>query len=47
MIKFGFFRPEEDTHELSILGTIFYYATNSVALPIAYSLIFLTLSIFI
>ena len=47
MIKFAFFRPDEDTHELSMLGSIFYYATNCLAVPIAFSLIFLSLSIIV
>ncbi len=47
MIRFAFFRPEEDNHELSYLGTIFYYGTNCFACPIAYSLLFLTIQVFI
>lgn len=45
MVNFAFYRPDEDTHELSSLGTVFYYTTHIVCLPIAYSLIFLTLSV--
>lgn len=45
MIQFAFFRPDEDKHDLSILGTIFYYLTNLLAVPIAFALIFLTFSI--
>ncbi|CDW90386.1 probable s-acyltransferase at3g09320-like [Stylonychia lemnae] len=47
LIRFGFYRPDEDTHDLSMLGTIFYYITNILAVPIAFALIFLSLSVFI
>jgi hypothetical protein len=39
MVKYAFFRPEEDTHDLSIIGLIFYYLTNFIAVPISYALI--------
>ena len=45
MFQWAFFRPDDDHHELSILGTIFYYGTNIVALPISYALIFLTINV--
>eukprot|EP00347_Sterkiella_histriomuscorum_P021121 403335173 len=45
MIKYAFFRPDEDTHDLSLVGNIFYYGTNILAVPIAFSLNFLTMSI--
>lgn len=45
MFQFAFFRPDDDTHELSTLGTFAYYLTNIVALPVAYALIFLTANV--
>ena len=45
MIQFAFFRPDDDTHELSIFGTVCYYVTNTIALPVAYALIFLTATV--
>jgi hypothetical protein len=47
MVRFAFFRPDEDSHDLSIFGYGCYYLTNAIALPIAYSLIFLTISILV
>jgi len=47
LILWIFYRPDEDKHDLSYLGTFFYYGTNIFALPIAYSLICLTTSILI
>jgi hypothetical protein len=47
MVDFAFFRPDDDKHELSFLGNVFYYLTNCIALPISYALIFLSLNVMI
>jgi hypothetical protein len=44
MYPFAFSRPDEDTHDLSIFGCFCYYLTNSIALPISYSLILMNLN---
>lgn len=45
MFPWAFLRPDDDKHELSTLGTAFYYGTNIFALPISYALICLTTSV--
>ena len=45
MFQFAFTRPEEDTHELSYLGTFFYYLTNCISLPISYAIVLLTINV--
>lgn len=50
MIKFAFFRPEvsegeSDPYDLSFFGYVCYYLTNTIAVPISISLIFLTISL--
>lgn len=45
MFQYAFFRDDDDTHDLSLFGTVCYYLTNCIALPIAYALVFLTLNI--
>jgi DHHC palmitoyltransferase len=45
LFPYAFFRPEEDTYELSTFGYVNYYLTNCLALPISYALIFLTLNV--
>ena len=44
MYPFAFSRPEEDKHDLSVWGSICYYITNTIALPISYSIIFMSLN---
>lgn len=45
MIKYAFFRDDNDKHDLSWFGNICYYLTNVIAVPIALALIFLTVSL--
>lgn len=47
MVKYSFFRDDDDKHDLSAFGLVFYYLTNIIALPIAFALIFLTSSILV
>lgn len=47
MYQYAFFRPDDDTHELSYFGAFCYYLTNSVSLPISYALIFLTINVLV
>ena len=47
MIKYAFFRSDEDTSTLSLFGSFCYYGTNIFAVPIAFSLIFLTFNLFL
>ena len=45
MIVFAFFSPDEETPELSTLGSVFFYLTNFISLSISIALIPLTLRI--
>ena len=47
MIMYAFYRDDNDTHDLSTFGYLCYYLTNVLAVPIAFSLIFLSSSILV
>ncbi len=47
MVRYAFFRDDDDTHDLSSVGYMLYYASNLLCVPIGASLIFLSFSILV
>ena len=47
MIKYAFFRPDDDKHDMSIFGYATYYFTNFISMPISFGTLSLSCSLII